>query len=106
MSETSEEPDIKSAEDLRRQFTGTGEFLLHLLAFAIAVGHIYVAFDPIISELQRNAYHFAGFAFLAAAYHPVVTGQTRSRGMLIFDLVFGTLIAAAGTSCGVKSATS
>ncbi len=81
--------------DSRRSFTGTFEFVLHGLCFLIAVGHVYVAFDPIISELQRNAYHFAGFAFLAAVYHPILSGQTRSRGLLIFDVIFGTLIASA-----------
>ena len=90
-----EETEAHGQDEARREFTGRGEFALHLLCFAIAVGHIYVAFDPIISELQRNAYHFAGFAFLAATYNPLVSGQVRSRGMLIFDLTFGTLVAAA-----------
>ena len=80
--------------DTRRSFHGNAEWALHGLCFLIAVGHIYVAFDPIISELQRNAYHFAGFAFLAAVYHPLITGRVRSRGMLIFDLAFGALVAA------------
>ncbi|NNL74041.1 MAG: TRAP transporter fused permease subunit, partial [Silicimonas sp.] len=78
---------------MRRSFTGWPQTALHLLCFAIAVGHLYVAFDPIISELQRNAYHFAGFAFLASVYHPLITGKTRSRPMLAFDLTFGTLVA-------------
>ncbi|NND23043.1 MAG: TRAP transporter large permease subunit, partial [Silicimonas sp.] len=78
---------------MRRSFTGWSQTALHLLCFAIAVGHLYVAFDPIISELQRNAYHFAGFAFLASVYHPLITGKTRSRPMLAFDLTFGTLVA-------------
>lgn len=90
-----EETEAHGQDEARREFTGLGEMALHVLCFAIAVGHIYVAFDPIISELQRNAYHFAGFAFLAAAYNPLISGQVRSRGMLIFDLVFGTLVAAA-----------
>ena len=90
-----EEAEVQSLEDLRRTFTGLAELALHILCFLIAVGHIYVAFDPVISELQRNAYHFAGFAFIAAAYNPAVTGRTRSPGMLAFDLAFGTLVAAA-----------
>ena len=68
---------------------------LHSLCLAIAVGHIYVAFDPVISEFQRNAYHFAGFAFLAAVYHPFLKGRTRSRPMLIGDIAFGTAVALA-----------
>ena len=90
-----EEDETPGQDEARRHFTGIGEMALHVLCFAIAVGHIYVAFDPIISELQRNAYHFAGFAFIAAAYNPLISGRTRSRGMLIFDLIFGTLVAAA-----------
>ena len=79
----------------RRSFDGAFGTVLHGLCFLIAVGHIYVAFDPIISELQRNAYHFAGFAFLAAVYHPLISGRTRSRGLLVFDVIFGALVAAA-----------
>ncbi len=81
--------------DHRRAFSGGAEMALHAICFLIAAGHIYVAFDPIISELQRNAYHFAGFAFLAAVYHPMIAGKVRTRGLLIFDVVFGALVAAA-----------
>ncbi|MXQ06408.1 TRAP transporter fused permease subunit [Alphaproteobacteria bacterium GH1-50] len=92
----SDEPQTELiSDDARRDYSGWAETALHLLAFLIAVGHIYVAFDPVISELQRNAYHFAGFAFLAAAYYPLISGQTRSTGMRAFDLTFGALIAAA-----------
>jgi TRAP transporter 4TM/12TM fusion protein len=77
----------------QRAFTGLPHTILTILCFAIAVGHIYVAFDPIISELQRNAYHFAGFAFLASVFNPLVKGAVRSKPMLAFDLTFGTLIA-------------
>ena len=80
---------------VQRAFTGTPQIALSILCFLIAVGHIYVAFDPVISELQRNAYHFAGFAFLAAVLHPIVRGATRSKPALAFDLTFGVLIAAA-----------
>ena len=78
-----------------REFEGWAMWALHGLCLAIAVSHVYVAFDPIISEFQRNAYHFAGFAFLAAVYHPFLKGRTRSRGMLIGDLIFGTAVALA-----------
>lgn len=85
-----ETPD---AEQLQRSFTGLPNTALTILCFVIAVGHIYVAFDPIISEFQRNAYHFAGFAFLAAVLNPLIRGKTRSKPMLMFDLAFGTLVA-------------
>ncbi len=80
---------------VQRSFTGLPDTALTLLCFLIAVGHIYVAFDPFISEFQRNAYHFAGFAFLAAVFHPLVRGATRSPALLAFDLTFGVAIAAA-----------
>ncbi len=80
---------------LQRDFTGLTNTALSILCFLIAVGHIYVAFDPFISEFQRNAYHFAGFAFLAAVLNPLIRGKTRSKPMLVFDLTFGALVAAA-----------
>ncbi|WP_106743827.1 TRAP transporter permease [Yoonia maritima] len=87
--------DERPAEGLaQRAFDGPANIALSILCFLIAIGHIYVAFDPIISETQRNAYHFAGFAFLAAVLHPAISGATRSRGMLACDLSFGVLIAA------------
>ncbi len=87
-------PDETPAEDaVQRSFTGLPNACLTALCFLIAVGHIYVAFDPIISEFQRNAYHFAGFAFLAAVLHPVIKGRTRSKPMLVFDLTLGVLVA-------------
>ncbi|QMU58498.1 MAG: TRAP transporter fused permease subunit [Boseongicola sp.] len=86
--------EVVSAPSLR-EFEGLPQFALHGLCFLIAVGHIYLAFDPLISEFHRNAYHFAGFAFLAAVYNPIIKGKTRSRGMLIGDLIFGSAVAAA-----------
>lgn len=76
-----------------RSFRGWPETALTGLCFVIAVGHIYVAFDPVISEFHRNAYHFAGFAFLAALLHPMITGRTRSRPVLAIDLALGTAVA-------------
>ncbi|MDX8351242.1 TRAP transporter fused permease subunit [Cognatiyoonia sp. IB215182] len=87
----SDEPKAEAA--VLRAFTGWPNTALTVLCFLIAVGHIYVAFDPIISEFQRNAYHFAGFAFLAAVLHPLIKGQTRSKGMLAFDLALGICVA-------------
>ncbi|MEL6683439.1 MAG: TRAP transporter fused permease subunit [Pseudomonadota bacterium] len=87
----SDETPVEAA--VTRAFDGWTNSLLTALCFLIAVGHIYVAFDPIISEFQRNAYHFAGFAFLAAVLYPMVKGQTRSKPMLAFDLTLGVLVA-------------
>ncbi len=87
----SDETPVEAA--VLRTFTGLPNTALTILCFLIAVGHIYVAFDPIISEFQRNAYHFAGFAFLAAVLYPLVKGQTRSKPILVFDLTLGMLVA-------------
>ncbi len=88
--------DEKPADGLaQRAFTGWPNTALTILCFFIAVGHIYVAFDPVISEFQRNAYHFAGFAFLAAVLHPLVRRASRSRAMLAFDLTLGVTVAIA-----------
>ncbi|MEM9787695.1 MAG: TRAP transporter fused permease subunit, partial [Pseudomonadota bacterium] len=87
----SDEPPVDVV--VLRAFTGLPNTALTILCFLIAIGHIYVAFDPIISEFQRNAYHFAGFAFLAAVLHPLVKGKTRSKPILAFDLTLGILVA-------------
>jgi len=89
----SDETPVEAAA--QRDFTGLTNTALSILCFLIAVGHIYVAFDPIISEFQRNAYHFAGFAFLAAVLNPMIRGKTRSKPMLAFDLTLGVLVAIA-----------
>jgi TRAP transporter 4TM/12TM fusion protein len=89
----SDETPVEAAA--QRDFTGLTNTALSILCFLIAVGHIYVAFDPIISEFQRNAYHFAGFAFLAAILNPMIRGKTRSKPMLAFDLTLGVLVAMA-----------
>ncbi len=73
-----------------RSFTGIGDHALSLACFAIAVLHIYVAFDPIFSELERNAFHFAGFAALAAILYPI---KRSSHMALIVDLIFAALVA-------------
>jgi TRAP transporter 4TM/12TM fusion protein len=89
----SDETPVEAAA--QRDFTGLTNTALSILCFLIAVGHIYVAFDPIISEFQRNAYHFAGFACLAAILNPMIRGKTRSKPMLAFDLTLGVLVAMA-----------
>jgi len=87
--------ETPATESLQRSFDGFANTLLTVLCFLIAVGHIYVAFDPIISEFHRNAFHFAGFAFLAAVLHPLIKGQTRSEPVLAFDLALGIAVACA-----------
>lgn len=65
------------------------------IAFAvgvvIAVAHLYAALIGGVAELTRNAFHFAGFAFLAAIVFPLFKGA-RTRWI---DLAIGAAIAVA-----------
>jgi TRAP transporter 4TM/12TM fusion protein len=55
-----------------------------------------VALYPVLSELQRNAFHFASFAFLAAALYPALgRNYGRNRLLLVCDLIFGCAVATA-----------
>ncbi len=82
--------DAPDTDEPLRSFTGTPLLILNIICFLIAVGHIYVAFDPVLSELQRNAFHFAGFAALAAVLYPMRKGVPVS-----LDLILGTVVALA-----------
>ena len=88
---------IEKDEDaaILRSFVGLPNTILSVVCCLIAIGHIYVAFDPILSELQRNAFHFAGFAALAAVLYPM-WGSPSSNGLgVTMDLIFGLVVAAA-----------
>ncbi|MEL6641656.1 MAG: TRAP transporter permease, partial [Pseudomonadota bacterium] len=67
-----------------RRFDGSAGLILNVFCFLIAAGHIYVAFDPVLSELQRNGFHFAGFAILAALFYPL-----HARMPVAVDLAIG-----------------
>jgi len=86
-------PDDTSPAPLR-DLPGWAAHGLTALCVVIAVWHLYVAMDPVVSELTRNALHFAGFAFLAAVITPM-TGRTprTARLPLLFDAVLGAAIA-------------
>lgn len=77
-----------------RTFTGSADLALSVVCFLIAVGHIYVAFDPVLSELQRNGFHFAGFAALAAILYPMWRGSSGKPAPIMLDLVIGIAVAA------------
>lgn len=76
-----------------RSFTGLADKTLSIICFVIAVGHIYVAFDPVLSELQRNAFHFAGFAMLAALLYPMWRGSSGKAAPLALDFALGLSVA-------------
>ena len=75
---------------LTREYTGFAGVLLGLLCAGIALVHLYVALDPFISELQRNAFHYAGFGFLACLLYPLASNPV----VRALDILFGVLIAA------------
>lgn len=77
-----------------RSFDGLVDKALSIICFVIAVAHIYVAFDPVLSELQRNAFHFAGFAMLAALLYPMWRGSGGKTALLAIDLALGVAVAA------------
>ncbi|HHG89261.1 MAG TPA: TRAP transporter fused permease subunit [Devosia sp.] len=61
-----------------------------------ALAHVYVAFVPVISEFQRNVFHFAGFAFLATIFYPAFRKTSeQNRGVLIAEIGFGVIVAVA-----------
>lgn len=76
-----------------RSFNGLADKALSIICFVIAVGHIYVAFDPVLSELQRNAFHFAGFALLAALLYPMWRGSSGKAAPLALDFALGIAVA-------------
>ena len=82
--------DAADTDSPLRTFSGTARLILNVFCFLIAAGHIYVAFDPVLSELQRNGFHFAGFAILAAVFYPM-----RASFPIAVDLVIGLVVAAA-----------
>jgi len=77
-----------------REFSGTPNLILSLVCFVIAVGHVYVALDVgLLSELQRNAFHFAGFAALAALLYPMWQPKSGRRAPLWLDAAIGISVA-------------
>ncbi len=87
--------DSNQQSDEQTGRTAKGRAATALTAFSalFALAHLYVALFPVISEFQRNAIHFAGFAFLAAFFYPFFKNRSKSQSLLYFDLLFGALIA-------------
>lgn len=65
------------------------------LAIALSAGHLFLAIFPWLSELERNAFHFAGFAVLCAVLYPMLASRAGSRPLLWLDLAIGLATAAA-----------
>ena len=90
-------PDPDTPADAPDGDGGAGPAAQALTAFcaAVALWHLYVALDPVVSDLMRNAAHFAAFAFLAAITTPAFSGPAgRGWAARIAGGVFGVAIAA------------
>ncbi|QHQ35855.1 TRAP transporter permease [Algicella marina] len=87
----------------QRAAPGLFGIALSIFAAAFALTHLYIAVTPLtlpvvdvrlpqfFSDLERNSFHYAGFAFLAAFMHPML--KSRPGLTLIPDLVLGGAIA-------------
>lgn len=82
-----------------RELSGPLNMLAVAVCLILSVGHLYLALFPVISEFERNVFHFAGFAFLAALLYPVIPRDSlkKSRAAIASDIVLG-LIAVAGAT--------
>ncbi len=74
-----------------------GKTAASAVAFAIVIAFfaLYVALIPSVSELMRNAVHFAGFAILCAMTFPLIQRARHNIPLFYFDLALGLLVAAA-----------
>ncbi len=86
--------NTSSEDTATRHASGRYGTLLTAFMALFALAHLYVALFPVISEFQRNAFHFAGFAFLAAFFYPALARRANSRPLLYADLALGVLVAA------------
>ena len=78
-----------------RSFSGAAGQALTLVCALIALFHLYVAIDPVVSELTRNALHYGMFGFLAAVLYPALgPGWRENRALALLDTIFGLAVAA------------
>ncbi|MCH2077764.1 MAG: TRAP transporter fused permease subunit [Rhodobacteraceae bacterium] len=68
-----------------------------LIAFAVAFGVWHILTNLVLTEPGKwqNAIHFAGFAFLASVIHSPFKKSVQSRFAWLFDLSYGSIVAAA-----------
>lgn len=57
----------------QRQFSGGLGVAISAFAIFLSLGHLFLAIFPWISELERNIFHFSGFALLCALIYPLRT---------------------------------
>ncbi len=92
---TDEPSDVVDATT--RRTPRTLSRIISAIAICISLAHLALAIFPVISELQRNALHFAGFAFLCAVVYPMSRSRwsSRSSAGLLLDLAIGLTAASA-----------
>ena len=74
--------------------TGVPGKLLAGYCFFLSASHLVFALYPaIISEFQRNVFHFAGFALLAAILYPLIPSRKTSRPLTTLDVTLGAATA-------------
>jgi TRAP transporter 4TM/12TM fusion protein len=76
-----------------RRIDGAWAHGLTVFCAAISVAHLYIALYPVVSELTRNAMHFAVFALLACIYYPFAGTARDNRRKRIADVILGLAIA-------------
>lgn len=91
-------PTVPSSNDdpvVWRRFSPAVAVTLSIFCAFVAASHLYLAYDPMLSELERNAYHFACFAFLCAVYYPASqAGAVKSsKALFVLDTVLGLAVA-------------
>lgn len=98
MTTTNASGEIET-ESPTRELTGPLNMLVIAVCLILSVGHLYLAIFPVLSEYERNVFHFAGFAFLAALLYPVLprVSLKKSRVAMGFDIALG-LIAVGGAT--------
>lgn len=86
---------FSAEESGKRALQGKPAIFAITLAIVIAVFHLYVALIPSVSELTRNAFHFAGFALLCAMVYPKFDRPWFKINRVQFgiDVFFGLLVA-------------
>ncbi len=89
-----ETPASEAAASGLRHLTGPLGRAVSLLAVFLSAAHLFLALFPWLSELERNIFHFAGFALLCALLYPATRGLLHSRAALAFDIVLGLAVAA------------
>jgi TRAP transporter 4TM/12TM fusion protein len=87
MTDADDEPGSGAA----RHLEGNWKRITMVLGIGLAVFHLAVAMVPFISDIQRNAFHYGGFALLCSLVLPM--GRfARTGAFQWIDLLFGAAV--------------